>query len=194
MISVLNASETAVLSSNCARASAIFARACQQLSLIQISAMQCYYASSSIYGDVIVTIQLATEHRLELEIRAQCQMNVKWFIRSLKSVLGDMIQLKASTGSSAPVFPSQQTIHSLSSLLTMAQYDDDLAVIEETTAAASDSTSIDLIRKEFNRKQLKLLAVNRRGYLKIPYAEYHQWQKEYFWIVLFSRNKNCKTR
>merc|ERR1712071_603190 len=181
IMSALDAEEVVDFSSSFKSASDSLDQVCEQLKIMKIEPMQCYYGSG-VYGHVIITIQKRSTHKLEIKIRAQSTLNVKWVIRSLKSVMGDTVKFNPVEACvvSEP-FPFQQNISSVLSLLAFAQCDDELSVIEETAAesVAVSDFGIDLIRKEFRRKQLKLQTINQLGNCNIRYAEYHQWLKTY---------------
>lgn len=182
MMSALAAEEIVDLSSSLTTTSDSFGRVCQQLNIIKIIPMQCYYGYG-FYGHVIITIQKETTNTLQIKIRAESTLHVKWVIRSLKSVMGDMTKLcPVETLSILEPFPFQRNINSVLNLLSKTERDDELTVIEEnaTENVAVPDSSIDLIRKEFSTKRLKLHTIDQQGHFNIPYADYHQWQKMCF--------------
>jgi len=182
MMSALAAEEIVDLSSSLTTTSDSFGRVCQQLNIIKIIPMQCYYGYG-FYGHVIITIQKETTNTLQIKIRAESTLHVKWVIRSLKSVMGDMTKLcPVETLSILEPFPFQRNINSVLNLLSKTERDDELTVIEEnaTENVAVPDSSIDLIRKEFSTRRLKLHTIDQQGHFNIPYADYHQWQKMCF--------------
>lgn len=182
MMSALDAEESVGLSSSFKTASDNFNDICEELKIIKIVPLQWYYFNG-VCGHVVITIQKETTYTLEMTIRAQSTLHVKWFIRSLKSVIGDTVKLNPlETCTVLESFPFQRNISSVLNLLANAECNNELTLIEEYAegnVTASDS-GIDLVRKEFSRKQLKLQTVYRQGNIDIPYADYHQWQKIYY--------------
>ena len=184
MISILDTEVNAVLSTTFTTASDVFIRASKQLELEFLAPMQCYYGLG-LYGHVVVIVQEDTLNCLLIQVKAQCEKRMNWFIRSLQSALSDDGVFSLSSKAIKKVgYSSAQKLTSALALLSNVETQP-LSVDDEPLEVLAGSpidSPLENFRREFLKKQSKIIDSNkgRRRSLDISYKEYETWQANCF--------------
>lgn len=180
--SILDSQVNVILSTAFSSASDNFVRASKQLQLQFLAPMQCYYGSG-LYGRVCITVQDESLNSLSIHIKAQSDKKMKWFMRSLQSVLGDGSALSTISKEIKKVVNSSfqqmaSSIALLSSVDTQQPADDEPLEIE----ASPIDNPLENFRREYLKKQAKIIDLNqgRGGILNIPFNKYQEWQANCF--------------
>ena len=183
LISLLEKEDMALISTATSSAIRSFNKAAEQMGLQYLKPMQCFY-SLGVCGHVIVWITDNNPNEVRIKIRAQSERKLSWFKNQMKSVLSDYCKFVPITLDDTVANIPASHLNSVLSLLSNAEVikDDEASMIEET-AAPLDS-ALDNIRKEFLRKQGKVLGMTkgRSGSFKIPIDQYREWQDKYYVI------------
>ncbi len=183
LVSLVAKEETLCLSTTVSSAFRSFKKAAKQMEMQHLTPMQCFY-SLGFCGHIFVLVLENSPNQVQIQIRAQCERKLQWFIHQLKSVLSDdcvFAHVTENANRTEQTF-STSPLHTAISLLSNAEVsEDDEPVMIEETVAPLDS-ALDTIRKEFLRKQGKILGMARGqpGCLKIPIEHYRKWQDNFF--------------
>ena len=183
LVSVLTSEDEQMLTTTVSSASHSLTQAAEKLNMKYLTSAQSYYGFG-VYGHVVVLIIKATRHSLLLKIRALSDKKIEWFLVHLKSSLPDDVLLhrKATTANQEGCKVPRSFLNPVINLLSSVEIDDDdePTVVEEP--AALQDMVIEQIRREFTKKQNKILGIDKEpmGNLKIPVAEYRKWQKSWF--------------
>ena len=183
LISLLEKEDMALISTTTSSAIRSFNKAAEQMGMQYLKPMQCFY-SLGVCGHVIVWITDNNPNEVRIKIRAQSERKLNWFKNQMKSVLSDYCKFVPITLVDTVANIPACHLNSVLSLLSNAEVikDDEACMIEET-AAPLDS-ALGNIRKEFLRKQGKVLGMTkgRPGSFKIPIDQYREWQDKYYVI------------
>lgn len=184
LLSLLTSEGDAVVSTIVTSAFRSFKKATKKLGMDYWTFMQCFY-SLGVYGHVCILMLENNTNSVKIKIRAQSERRLQWFIRNFQSALSDdcsFAQVTVGAQVAEQKFPAMNNLNFAVAMLSNAEVDsEDNVVLLEETAPPVDA-AFEEIRREFLKKQGKLLGMSkeRSGNIKISTEHYRQLQRCWF--------------